>query len=114
MARVRCVIGYVHEDVEVTPGVWKPEVVERFYRGTILRNSRQVLDDDKINSDLVVQNSFSFVANAYAREHFHAIRYIKWSGAHWKVTEVTEESPRLILRMGGVYDGVKAPTPSTP
>ena len=45
------------------------------------------------------------VADAYANEHFFAMRYVKWAGVLWKVDNVDVESPRLILRLGGVYDG---------
>jgi len=42
--------------------------------------------------------------------HFFAIRYIEWAGALWTVSDVQVESPRLLLRLGGVYNGPTAAT----
>ncbi|MCA1806977.1 MAG: hypothetical protein LC687_03870, partial [Actinobacteria bacterium] len=58
--------------------------------------------------DLSVGNSISIVADAYANEHFFAIRYIRWAGTLWTVQNVDVESPRLVLRLGGVYNGPTA------
>lgn len=100
-------IGY-GETTERSPGVWVDKIVERNYYGDVLRNSRRLSETDKINYDLSVGNSISVVADAYANEHFFAIRYVQWAGALWTVSEVEVQRPRLILSLGGVYNG---PTP---
>lgn len=104
MAKFYGEIGY-GESVETAPGVWEDVVVEYTYYGDVLRNTRQLSDGENLNSDINVNNSISIVADAYANEHFFAIRYIRWAGALWKVTEVEVKSPRLNLRLGGVYNG---------
>lgn len=109
MAKFHGKIGYVGVAVEKAPGVYEEGVVERTYFGDITRNTRQVRDGEKVNSDLSVSNSISILADAYAREHFHAIRYVDWSGSLWAVDDVEVERPRLILRLGGVYNGPKPP-----
>ena len=43
----------------------------------------------------------SIVSDPYAVQHFFAIRYTKWMGASWKVTNVDVQSPRLIPHTGG-------------
>lgn len=98
-------IGYAGGEVETAPGVWKDAIVVRKHKGDVIRNSRKLEEGDKVNMDLSVGNSISIVADAYAREHFWAMRYVKWSGVLWVVSNVTVEHPRLILRLGGVYDG---------
>lgn len=103
-------IGY-GESIEKSPGVWQDAIVERPYYGDVLRNSRQIKEGQVLNNDLTVSNSISIVADAYANEHFFAIRYIKWAGAYWSVDNVTVQSPRLILQLGGIYNGPKASTP---
>lgn len=100
-------VGY-GQTVEKTPGTWDDTIVEREYYGDIKRNTRRLQDGQSVNDDLTVNNSISVVADAYANEHFHAIRYVEWAGALWKVTEVEVQGPRLLLRLGGVYNG---PTP---
>jgi len=101
-------VGYNHGAVEQKPGVFVESIVEKQYYGDILRNSRQLRDGESVNNDLTVGNSISIVADAYANEHFHAIRFVDWAGALWEVTDVTVQAPRLLLRLGGVYNGRRA------
>lgn len=113
MARFFGRIGY-GENVETTPGVWVDEIVERSYFGDVIRNARNLREGENLNPDLNVQNSISILADAYANEHFFAIRYIEWAGTLWTVKSVEVQSPRLLLRLGEVYNGptpAVAPTP---
>ena len=111
MARFRGAVGYV-ENTEVRPGIWLDEVTEKPHGFNVLQNTLQFQEDEQVNKDLALQDSVSFVADAYANEHFSAIRYVKRAGVFWVVTSVTLERPRLILRLGGVYNGKKpSPTP---
>lgn len=105
MARFYDQIGYVHEPVESSPGVWNNDMVERYYYGDVLKNTRRLDSGESVNDDIVVNNSISIVADAYAIEHFHAIRYVRWAGSAWRVVTVDVERPRLILRLGGIYNG---------
>lgn len=107
MAKFHGKIGY-GESVETAPGVWEDVITEYQYYGDVIRNARTLREGEKVNNDLTVDNSISIVADAYAREHFFAIRYIEWAGTLWIVSNVEVQSPRLILRLGGVYHG---PTP---
>lgn len=107
MAKFYGIIGY-GEPVETAPGVWQDSIVERSYFGDVIRNSRDLQDDENVNSDLTVGNRISIVADAYANDHFFAMRYIQWAGTLWIVSEVEVQSPRLILRLGGVYHGPTA------
>lgn len=100
-------IGY-GETVETEPGVYEDQIVERDYYGDVTRNTRRLDETDKLNYDLSVGNSISVVADAYANEHFFAIRYVEWAGALWTVSEVEVQRPRLNLRLGGVYNGPTA------
>lgn len=85
--------------------MFKEGRVEYEYYGDILENTRELGPDDKVNDDLSVSNSISIVADEYANVHFHAIRYVRWAGVLWTVRSVKSQSPRLILRLGGVYHG---------
>ena len=106
-------IGYGNP-VETLPGVYVDEIVEYSYYGDVVRNARNLREGENLNHDLSVQNSISIVADAYANEHFFAIRYVEWAGTLWTVSEVEVQSPRLLLRLGEVYNGptpAVAPTP---
>lgn len=107
MAKFYGVIGY-GETVETEPGVWQDEIIEYPYFGDVIRNSRKLQEGEHLNNDLSVGNSISIVADAYANEHFFAIRYIQWAGTLWTVANVDVQSPRLVLRLGGVYNGPTA------
>lgn len=105
MAKFCGEIGFSSGQVETSPGVWEEDVLERTYFGDVLRNTRQLEVGDKVNADLSVGNSISIVADAYANEHFFAMRYIRWAGTLWIVSDVEVQRPRLLLRLGGVYTG---------
>jgi hypothetical protein len=61
-----------------------------------------------VNPLTSVSNSISIVADAYANEHFLAIRYVEWVGELWTVQDVEIQTPRLLLRLGEVYNGLTA------
>ena len=104
MAKFYDVVGYA-ETHESSPGIWKETITERLYYGDVLRNTRRLEGADSINGDVVLNNRISIVADPYAYQHFLAIRYVKWMGAFWKVTNVEVQSPRLVLTIGGTYNG---------
>lgn len=97
-------IGFV-EEKETKPSVFTPIVTEHGYVCEVLRNSRKLENGDGVNSNVNINNEISILADPYARNHFHTIRYIFWHGSYWDVTGVTEELPRLRLTIGGVYNG---------
>lgn len=108
MTKFRGEVGYVDDPVETSPGVWVNDMVEYTYTGDVIRTSRKLDNSESVNDDISVNNSISFIADAYANEHFHAIRYVRWAGSTWRVTTVDVERPRLILRLGGIYNGPTA------
>lgn len=110
MAKFYGEIGYAIS-VEAAPGVWGDDITERSYFGDVVRNTRRLQEGEYLNDDLTVGNSLSIVADAYANEHFFAIRYVRWAGTLWIVSDVEVQSPRLTLRLGGVYNGPTAATP---
>lgn len=103
-------IGYA-ESVETVPGVWDDVITERNYFGDVVRNSRQQNAGENVNPDITVGNSISIVADQYVFDNFNAMRYIKWMGVRWLISEFEVNRPRLILRLGGRYNG---PTPAAP
>ena len=103
------IVGY-SEPVEGTgerEGIWEPDkVTERKYYGDVTRNIRKWdAKDDSINDNLNVNNQISIVADDFAYNHIYALKYVKWMGACWKITNVEIQRPRLILTIGGVYNG---------
>lgn len=104
MAKFYGAVGYA-TPTNTAPGVWEDVITERDYYGDVVRNVRKLDENEKVNADISVQNSISIVADEYASGNFFAIRYVSWAGTLWTVTTVEVQSPRLLLRLGGVYNG---------
>ena len=108
MAKFFGTIGYA-ETVETTPDGWKEQITEREYYGDFLRNVRRLQSSGNVNDDINIANEISIVADPYARDNFHKMRYISYMGAKWKISGVEVQYPRLILTTGGVYNGTSGP-----
>lgn len=94
---------------EVIPGKWKEHIVEKQYRGDITRVSRRLQSADKVNDDIRINNEIRILADAFAYQNFQNIRYVVWMGTKWKVESVTVDRPRLVLEIGGEYNGSSGP-----
>lgn len=105
MAKFYGTIGY-SETKEVTPGVWEEDITEREYSGDLLRNINKFQSSERLNDNINISNEVSIVADPYARDNFHLMRYVRFdmSDAKWKITSVEVQFPRLILTIGGVYN----------
>mgnify|MGYP007077592299 FL=1 len=100
------IVGYAETVETDSPGVWVEKITERNYYGDVLRNTRRwETASGQVNDNLNVNNSISIVADGYAYDHFSEIRYVQWRGRKWQVTNVEDKTPRLILTIGGVYNG---------
>lgn len=97
-------IGYA-ELVETIPGVWTEQIVSRNYYGDVIRDLRRLQEASKVNDDINVSSEISVVADPYAYNHFHTMRYVEFMGAKWKIVSVEPKYPRLILSVGGLYNG---------
>ena len=106
-------VGFGH-NVEVRKGVFKDVMTERSYFGDVIKPSRRLDEVDQVNLNLSVANSISIVADTYANENLFAMRYVKWMGTLWIVTDVDVQRPRLLLRLGGVYNGPRPGAPASP
>ncbi len=104
MAKFYGAIGYI-TTVETKPGVWEEQITERSYYGDVTRNTRRWSDSSNLNDNLNIANTISIVADPFAYENFHSMKYVEFMGAKWKVSNVEVQYPRLILTVGGVYNG---------
>lgn len=103
MSKFYGAIGYAVK-AEVRPGVWAEKITSRDYSGDVIKNTRQYQTSDTLNDNLNISNEISIVADPFAYENFHSIRYVKFMGAKWKISNVEVQYPRLILTVGGVYN----------
>lgn len=100
-------IGYCYSR-EIKEGIWEDAPDERPAYGDVLQFNprwdagKDVLDDQRL------LNKISIVIDAFAIKHVQDLKYVLWNDARWKVVAVEVLHPRLILTLGGVYNG---PTP---
>lgn len=106
MAKYYGKVGYASTS-ETSPGVWKETITEREYYGELLRGttSRRENASQQINENLVITNSISILADPFAYDNFSNIKYAELMGTKWIVSSVEIQYPRLLLTLGGVYNG---------
>jgi hypothetical protein len=112
MTRFYGKVGYGH-NTDKGDGVWEDAITERELYGDVVKNTRRLITGADLNSDLTTGNSISVLADTYALDNIFAIRYVEWAGTLWDVIDVEEQRPRLLLRLGGVYNGPR-PEVATP
>lgn len=113
MAKFYGSVGFVTEQKETSPGVYEDVIEERVYTGDITRNYRRNASADKVNDDLAMNNEISILADPFAYSHYSCIRYVLYLGARWSVSSVQVAYPRLVIEIGGVYNGQTGPTAET-
>lgn len=109
MAKFFGAVGYAITD-EKAPSIYAPVFTERPYKGDVLKITSKWQTADKVNDDISIQNKISIVADPFAIQNFPYIKYVKWLGTAWSVNYVNVEYPRIILTLGGVYNGKQAET----
>lgn len=107
MAKFYGQIGFVKTAEEPEDsGIWADEtIVERDYYGDVNRIYRRWDGTQKVNDDIVINNEISILSDPYVTANTPWIKYVVWNGVKWKVTGVEVQYPRLILSIGGVYNG---------
>ena len=98
------VIGFA-ETVETAPSVWEESIVERNYYGDVSRVIQKMQAGEGLNDNITFSNSISIVADPFLRDNIQQIRYVTWLNSKWKISNVQVSYPRLILEIGGVYNG---------
>lgn len=103
MAKFHGIIGYAILE-ETKPGVWMDRVIERYSDGDVIKNSSGwSTNSESTNDDLTINNQISIIADPFAYQNFHSMKYVEFMGAKWKIKNVSVQYPRLILNVGGLY-----------
>lgn len=108
--RYHGVVGYaITEEYPADSGIWVEHIVEKPVTGDVLTcSSRWQNGNNQINDDINLENKISILADPFACQNFHRLRYITHMGTKWKVSIVNVQRPRLILTLGGEYNGEQA------
>lgn len=109
MAKCYVEIGFIKTEEKLDgtahTGIWEENIVPKMYYAEIYKNYRNTTSDNKVNSDVLLNNTFSILADPYANDNYFAMRYIKFNNVKWEITNVEVEYPRLIINVGGIYNG---------
>lgn len=100
-------VGFVKYE-ESSPGVWRTIVTEKKYRGDVLQNRANINPSDSVSDELRLSNRISIICDSFAIENFQWIKYIEYLGTMWIVSLAEVQRPRVIVTMGGVYNGEQA------
>lgn len=91
---------------EVEPGIWvENEIIERQYFGDVTSNRWKREKSGEVNKNINLSNQISILADPYARDHVSSMTWIEFSNEKWEVSDVEVQYPRLILSIGGVWNG---------
>ena len=104
MAKYAGLVGYVTQE-ETVPGVWSQVSTSRPMRGDVLRASSSSQNGDKVNEDVSLGHRVSLVGDAYAFGNYYNIKWIELHGRKWEVNSVEIQRPRLIVSIGGPWNG---------
>ena len=107
MARFSGNIGFLRTletDPDEHPGVYNEVITEKHYSGDVLSNSRRWdQNGNSLNDNLTINNRISIVANSFARTNLGAMKFVRWLGDTWEITNAEIQYPRIILTIGGQY-----------
>ena len=104
MAKYVGMIGYA-DTVEVKPGVWEEKIIEKQFCGEDTRAISRWRTSTQLNDNIDEDKQISILADPFAYGNFAHIRYITLNDTRWKVNSVEVKYPRLILSIGGLYNG---------
>lgn len=104
MSRFSGLVGYATQE-ETTPGVWTDVEKSRTMKGDILRQSSSNQQGEGINDNVSLNHRISLVGDAYAFANYFNIKWVKMDTKKWKVTSIEVDRPRIILTLGGLWNG---------
>lgn len=106
------IIGFWKKDIEIKPGVYKPGTIEKSYVGDVLANTRRFQSvENQQNDNLRITNRLSIISDLYMQKNWSSIKYVVWNDVNWSVSSIdVSQYPRVILELGGVYNGKRSTT----
>lgn len=105
MGRFAGYLGFVIDE-EIKPGVFQPKAVEKFYKGTTKNIYRRWDQPQEVDDQLTLSEEITVVTNSYLLENIGALRYVVQYGTKWAVKSIHHDRPRLVITLGGEYNGV--------
>jgi|SRR5690606_13872260 len=105
MAKFSGLVGYVTQG-ETRPGVWSTVEDPKLMKGDIIRQaSSNRQNDGKVNSDIALSHRVSLLGDAYAFGNYYNIKWVEVDGRKWEVSSIEVQRPRIIVSLGGLWNG---------
>lgn len=104
MARFAGLVGYVTQE-ETSPGIWSSVEKSVMMKGELIRQSSNNRDAGKVNSDITLNHRVSLMGDSYSFDNYYNIKWVMVDKVKWEVSSIEIQRPRLILAIGGLWNG---------
>lgn len=108
-ARIKVIVGFALQNPpsdEEYPDKWVESFTEKPYYAELMRNQMAYWSEaNKTIDDLTFNHSISILANDFINKNGAMIKYVIVRGVKWRVTSIEFQWPRIILSVGGLYNG---------
>ena len=104
MSKYSGLVGY-GEQVETVPGVWENKIKERMMKGDKIRQNANIRDSGKVNNEITLNHRVSLLGDAYAFDNYFNMKWIMIDGIKWEVSAIEVQRPRLLVDIGGLWNG---------
>lgn len=98
-------LGFVLPAQETVVGVYQEPVVEKDYKGLILRESRGSSPNISVpNPDPYVRMAISVIPGRFLKDNIATCRYATYMGQKWSISSFEVQGERFVLNLGDKYD----------
>lgn len=104
MVKFAGLVGYGSQ-VETSPGIWELSEKTSLMKGELIRQNADIQDSGKINGDISLGHRVSLISDAYAIDNYYNMKWVAVDGIKWIVSSVEIQHPRLIVSLGGLWNG---------
>lgn len=104
MTKYAGMVGFSSQ-VETSPGVWTDKPTERKMKGDVIRANATSKSGDKINDDVSLNHRISLVGASVPTQEYYNIKYVELDGFKWEVSSIEVQRPRIIVTLGGMWNG---------
>lgn len=104
MTKFAGLVGYVTQEEKV-PGIWSMVEDPKMMKGDVIRQSSSIQNDNKVNSDIALNHRVSLFGDPYAFNNYYKLKWIDLDGRKWEIASVEIQRPRIIVTLGGLWNG---------
>lgn len=98
-------VGYTRT-VDEGNGVWVEKKTAVPYRCDLVdENFKRSDNTTSTNDNISFSTKFSIIGDEFAFSNCGTMKYVEFMGTRWTVSNVSIKYPRLIISVGGIYNG---------